>query len=77
MRIFDRLGIGNMGFTLHSWRRGSATTHFLKFGNLEKIMLHGRWSNAKVARGYIGEATASLADANIPRKARLQLRSRL
>ena len=77
MRVFKTLNMNDLGYSLHSWRRGAATTHFLKHGNLEKTMLHGRWSNAKVARDYISEATACLADTRIPKKARICLRHQL
>jgi hypothetical protein len=77
MRLLDELQLNNMGFSLQSWRRGAATAHFLKYGNLEKTMLAGRWSNAKVARDYISEATANLADIRMPRAAKLKLRQQL
>ena len=64
-RAVKSLGLAEHGYSLHSWRRGSPTSDFLKHGQLDRTMLRGRWSSAKVCRDYISDATAALADAKL------------
>ena len=46
-------------------RRGGATEHFRRHGNLESTMFKGRWTCTSTARVYLVEAMSLLASAQI------------
>ena len=49
------------GIRPYSLRRGGATYHFRRFGNMDKTMEIGRWQHQKTARVYVNSALAELA----------------
>ena len=60
--FWTKMGVHEHGCTLHSWRQGAATHSYLKHQALEKTVLDGRWSCARVAQDYSSEAAVALAD---------------
>ena len=58
-------------FRPYSLRRGGATFWFSRHGNLDKLMIAGRWQAVKTARVYINEGLAVLAELHLP-KAKLR-----
>ena len=52
--------------TPHGLRRGGATWHFKLHHSYDRTMEHGRWTQLKIARGYIDEATAEAAKTSLP-----------
>ena len=58
-------------FRPYSLRRGGATFWFGKRGNLDKLLVVGRWQAAKTARIYINEGLAVLNELRLPSKALL------
>ena len=57
------------GVRPYSLRRGGATYHFRRFGNMDKTMEIGRWQHQKTARVYVNSALAELAVLHLPAKA--------
>ena len=47
------LGLGHVGFTTHSFRRGGASTLSLEGLQLHDVMLFGRWQSERTAKLYI------------------------
>ena len=67
-RELRTLGAGDAGYSLHSWRRGSATTKFLVHGSIDKTMAEGRWTSARTARDYVTEGAAILAENRLTKR---------
>ena len=53
------LRITHMCFKPYSLRRGGATYHYRRFGNLDRTMLRGRWACLRTARIYITDGLAT------------------
>lgn len=51
----------NMGFRPYSLRRGGATAHFRKYGQMERTLIKGRWTTNQAARQYIQEGLSTIA----------------
>lgn len=45
----------------YSLRRGGATAHFRKYGQMERTLIRGRWSTNLAAKQYIQEGLSTLA----------------
>ena len=54
-------GVTHSNLTPYSLRRGGATWHFLRYGNLDATTVLGRWAQSRTARIYIHGAAADLA----------------
>ena len=52
------VGLPTQRLTPYSLRRGGATWHFSKYGQLSRTTLLGRWQNERTARIYIDQALA-------------------
>ena len=61
------LALDPFQFRPYSLRRGGATFWFSRHGNLDKLMIAGRWQAIKTARVYINEGLAVLAELHLPR----------
>lgn len=61
----EALGLSDFGFRPYSLRRGGATFWFQRHGNLDKILVQGRWLAQKTARIYLNEGLAMLAKTRI------------
>ena len=55
-------------------RRGGATWHFLETGSLDATLARGRWSVSKVARQYIDDGTLTLAQLQMSREQKRQIK---
>ena len=56
------VGFEGHGFRPYSLRRGGATYWFKKWGTpLDRLLLYGRWQNAKTARTYVNDGLFVLA----------------
>ena len=58
----EALEFTSFQFRPYSLRRGGATFLFRQQGNLDKLLIHGRWQSQKSARMYINEGLAVLAE---------------
>lgn len=65
-KILTALGLEKFQFRPYSLRRGGATFWFLKHGNLDRLLVQGRWQAPRTARIYINEGLAVLAEMNVP-----------
>ena len=52
-------------FRPYSLRRGGATAHFRKHGQMERTLIKGRWASTGAARQYIQEGLSVLAQLKI------------
>lgn len=59
------LGFAPLDFRPYSMRRGGATYLFKQHGNLDKLLLFGRWQAAKTARIYLNDGLAVLAELRV------------
>ena len=53
------LRLTQMSFKPYSLRRGGATYHYRRFGNLDRTALRGRWACLRTARIYITDGVAT------------------
>ena len=60
------LGFDTFDFRPYSLRRGGATYWFRKWGSLDRLLLYGRWQNARTARTYVNDGLAVLASMHLP-----------
>ena len=58
----ETLEFTSFQFRPYSLRRGGATFLFRQQGNLDRLLIHGRWQSTKTARLYINEGLAVLAE---------------
>ena len=65
-RVLSALGLESFQFRPYSLRRGGATFWFMKHGNLDRLLVQGRWQAPRTARIYINEGLAVLAEMNVP-----------
>ena len=65
------LGVTDFNFRPYSLRRGGATYWFAKHGNLDRVVVLGRWQAQRTARIYINEGLAAMAEMALP-KAKLK-----
>ena len=54
------VGFEGHDFRPYSLRRGGATYWFRKWGTLDRLLLYGRWQNAKTARTYVNDGLSVL-----------------
>ena len=66
-RCLSSLGLASFDFRPYSLRRGGATYWFSQHGNLDKIIVLGRWQAQRTARIYINEGLAAIAEMALPR----------
>ena len=52
--ISSSLGLGELGCTIHSWRRGGATQLLQQGWTVENISVQGRWACVPNCRLYLG-----------------------
>ena len=62
-----------MEYKPYSLRRGGATDLWTRAGNLDRLVVRGRWGNAITARQYVNEAAAALATVRLPKATRFAL----
>ena len=58
----EALHLESLELRPYSLRRGGATWWFAQHGNLDRVMLLGRWQAQKTARLYLNESRAVLAE---------------
>ena len=56
------LGLESYEYRPYSLRRGGATFFFSKHGQLDRLLIQGRWQSSKTARLYINSGLAILAE---------------
>jgi len=56
------LELTHLGLRWYSLRRGGATHHFCKFGQMESTLVRGRWESSRTARIYLTEGMAALQE---------------
>ena len=54
------LELSHLGLRWYSLRRGGATHHFCKYGQMEATLVRGRWESSRTARIYLTEGMAAL-----------------
>ncbi|CAE8652318.1 unnamed protein product [Polarella glacialis] len=52
-RLCDMLGVGDLGFSSHSFRRGGASSLLIKGVPISNIVEFGRWANENSCRDYL------------------------
>eukprot|EP00438_Fugacium_kawagutii_P025280 Skav207215 [mRNA] locus=scaffold1244:133523:134437:+ [translate_table: standard] len=67
-------GMGKQ-FRPYSLRRGGATAHFRRYGQMERTLIRGRWTTNQAARQYIQEGLSTLAKLQIDQKTHDLLRA--
>ena len=60
------VGFQACDFRPYSLRRGGATYWFKGWGQLDRLLVYGRWQNARAARTYINDGLAVLTSLNLP-----------
>lgn len=58
----EAVGFSGFDFRPYSLRRGGATYMFQQHGNLDKLLIFGRWQTAKTAGIYLNDGLAVLAE---------------
>ena len=56
------LGLEQYQYRPYSLRRGGATFYFQKHGQLDRLLVQGRWQSTKTARLYLNSGLAILAE---------------
>ena len=59
------LGLTDFQYRPYSLRRGGATFYFQRHGQLDRLLIQGRWQSAKTARLYINSGLATLAETEL------------
>jgi hypothetical protein len=54
------LELCHLGLHRYSLRRGKATHHFCKYGQMKATLVRGRWESSRTARIYLTEGMAAL-----------------
>ena len=60
--FLEALELTHLGLRWYSLRRGGATHHFCKFGQMESTLVRGRWESSRTARIYLTEGMAALQE---------------
>eukprot|EP00435_Cladocopium_sp_Y103_P065549 s527_g27.t1 len=63
----EAVGLTELGFRPYSLRRGGATHWFSKHGNLDRVVVMGRWQAQRTARIYINEGLSVMAEMAVPK----------
>lgn len=63
------LQLDTFEFRPYSLRRGGATFWFAQHGQLDRILVQGRWLAVKTARTYINNGLAMLSEIHLPKTA--------
>lgn len=58
----EALGLQEYQYRPYSLRRGGATFYFQKHGQLDRLLVQGRWQSSRTARLYINGGLATLAE---------------
>ena len=58
----ESLGLGDLGYRPYSLRRGGATFYFQRHGQLDRLLVQGRWQSSRTARIYLNSGLAMLAE---------------
>lgn len=61
----EALGLEQYQYRPYSLRRGGATFYFQRHGQLDRLLLQGRWQSSKTARLYINSGLAILAETEL------------
>lgn len=64
--ILKALGFSDWDFRPYSLRRGGATDAFKRHGNLDRLLIAGRWQSAKTAKIYLNDGLSVLAELKLP-----------
>eukprot|EP00438_Fugacium_kawagutii_P032539 Skav202157 [mRNA] locus=scaffold970:236197:240965:- [translate_table: standard] len=56
------LGLDSLEYRPYSLRRGGATFYFQRHGQLDRLLVQGRWQSSKTARIYLNDGLAILAE---------------
>ena len=59
------LGLSEYQYRPYSLRRGGATFYFQRHGQLDRLLIQGRWQSSKTARLYINSGLATLAETEL------------
>ena len=59
------LGLSEYQYRPYSLRRGGATFYFQRHGQLDCLLIQGRWQSSKTARLYINSGLATLAETEL------------
>ena len=59
-QLVKKCGLNPGRYKPYGLRRGGATSHYRKFGNMSKTIERGTWASVKAARIYVMESLAEL-----------------
>ena len=62
LTLLEREGLTQLGLTGHSFRRGGASAHFRRTGNMPETLIKGRWENTRVAKMYLEQGVQLLQE---------------
>lgn len=62
----EACGFASFGLRPYSLKRGGATFWFHQHGSFDRLMVDGRWQSLKIARTYVNEGLAVLAETTLP-----------
>ena len=60
MQLLEVLGLERFAFRWYSVRRGGASAQFRAHGQMEKILVRGRWESSRTARIYLTDGGGAL-----------------
>eukprot|EP00438_Fugacium_kawagutii_P002401 Skav210786 [mRNA] locus=scaffold275:77649:80448:+ [translate_table: standard] len=58
----DSLGLSDFQYRPYSLRRGGATFYLQRHGQLDRLLIQGRWQSSRTARLYLNDGLAILAE---------------
>ena len=67
-KCLNSLGLDSFGFRPYSLRRGGSTAWFHKHGNMDRLLVLGRWQASRTAKIYINSGLAMLSELTLPQK---------
>ena len=75
LQLAGLLGLATYGFRPYSLRRGGATFDLRQSGNMELVLVKGRWQSNRTARIYLNDGLATLTTMTMSDQQRHHLHS--
>eukprot|EP00438_Fugacium_kawagutii_P014624 Skav234625 [mRNA] locus=scaffold171:83113:87878:- [translate_table: standard] len=63
--MLSSLELDSLEYRPYSLRRGGATFYFQRHGQLDRLLVQGRWQSSKTARIYLNDGLAILAESQV------------
>eukprot|EP00438_Fugacium_kawagutii_P029680 Skav211484 [mRNA] locus=scaffold2188:226124:230616:- [translate_table: standard] len=72
-QILEQLALDDLHYRPYSLRRGGATFYFQRHGQLDRLLVQGRWQSSRTARIYIDDGLAVLAASQVKLSSRARV----